>query len=69
MLNYILLIYENYNYIYYGVTLYYSLVASYNTYYYCKFFYSYIPSIKYQEIEIEEINDINVVNIKKIDLE
>lgn len=65
MLNYILLVYENYNYIYYGITLYYSLTVTYNTYYYCNFVYNYVPSIKYPEIEIEEINDINMINIKK----
>ena len=66
MFNYIFLIYENYNYIYYGISLYYSFVMTYNTYYYCNFVYSFIPSIKKNpEIEIEEINDLNIVNIKK----
>ena len=46
MFNYIFLIYENYNYIYYGISLYYSFVMTYNTYYYCNFVYSFIPSIK-----------------------
>tara|TARA_B100000401_G_scaffold437917_1_gene384735 strand:- start:1699 stop:1938 length:240 start_codon:yes stop_codon:yes gene_type:complete len=64
MINNVLFFYRNYNYLYYGLSLYYTISVSYNTYYYCKLVYNYIPLIKYDnnqnneniEIILDEVN-------------
>ncbi len=66
MINHFLFFYRNYNYLYYGLSIYYTISVSYNTYYYCNLVYNYIPlgnynNDKHIELVMSEINnnDIN----------
>jgi len=65
MINYFLYFYKNYNYLYYGLSIYYTICVSYNTYYYCNLVYNFIPLINYDksknmEIVMSELNNIDI---------
>lgn len=66
MINHFLFFYRNYNYLYYGLSIYYTISVSYNTYYYCNLVYNYIPLIKYKD---ENNIDIVMSEIKNDDID
>ncbi len=67
MINNFLFFYKNYNYLYYGLSIYYTLSVSYNTYYYCNLVYNYIPLIQHNQCKDIEIviNDLNNSDISE----
>jgi len=71
MINHFLFFYRNYNYLYYGLSIYYTISVSYNTYYYCNLVYNYIPLSNHNndndkdiEIVMSEINNNNNIDEK-----
>ena len=68
MINNFLFFYRNYNYLYYGISIYYTINISYSTYYYCNLAYNYLPYVYYYDNQKENNPEIVMTEIKNNDL-